>query len=148
MINTILVTDDNILDNAIIRNYLYTERYSIVSALNGRDALELIESRNIDLILLDLVMPVMDGFEFLKVFSKTSYHKEIPVIITSSIDASENIEQLLEYDIFDYIVKPLDNINRLLLLNKIKFALKHRNLICDLNKATKIIDNLSKNKNA
>lgn len=70
MINTILVIDDNVFDNAIIKNYLYGERYSIVSALNGREALELIESRNIDLILLDIVMPIMDGYDFLKEFSK------------------------------------------------------------------------------
>ncbi len=147
MINTILVTDDNVLDNALIRNYLYKERYNIVSALNGREALELIESRNIDLILLDMVMPVMDGYEFMKVFSKTPYYKEIPVIVASSLDGAGNIEKILEYDIFDYIIKPLDNINKLILLNKIKMALKHRNLICDLNKATKIIDNLSTTKN-
>jgi len=57
MINTILVIDDNVFDNAIIKNYLSGERYSIISAVNGREALELIESRNIDLILLDIVMP-------------------------------------------------------------------------------------------
>ncbi|WP_010252493.1 response regulator [Acetivibrio cellulolyticus] len=147
MINTILVTDDNVLDNAIIRNYLYKERYNIVSALNGREALELLESRNIDLILLDMVMPVMDGYEFMKVFSKTPFYKEIPIIVTSSLDGVENIEKILEYDVFDYIIKPLDHINRLILVNKIKTAVKHRNLISDLNKATKIIDTLSTTKN-
>jgi PleD family two-component response regulator len=143
MINTILVTDDNVLDNAIIRNYLYKERYNILSALNGREALELIESRNINLILLDMVMPVMDGYEFMKEFSKTPYYKEIPIIVTVSPDGVENIENFLEYEIFDYIIKPLSHINRLILVNKIKTALKHRNLIVDLQKATKIIDNLS-----
>ncbi len=146
MINTILVTDDNVLDNALIRNYLYKESYNIVSALNGREAIELIESRNIDLILLDMVMPVMDGYEFMKVFSKTPYYKEIPVIVTSSLDGAENIEKILEYDIFDYIIKPLDNINKLILINKIRMALKFRNLISDLNKATKIINNISTTK--
>ena len=145
MVNTILVTDDNVLDNAIIRNYLYKERYNILSALNGREALELIESRTVNLILLDMVMPVMDGYEFMKEFSKTPYYKEIPIIITVSPEGVENIENFLEYEIFDYIIKPLGHINSLILVNKIKTALKHRNLIVDLNKATKIIDNLSKN---
>lgn len=146
MINTILVTDDNVLDNAIIRNYLYKERYNILSALNGREALDLIESRTINLILLDIVMPVMDGYEFMKIFSKTPYYKEIPIILTVSPEGVENIEKFLEYDIFDYIIKPLNHINRLILVNKIKTALKHSNLIADLNKATKLIDNLSTNK--
>lgn len=146
MINTILVTDDNVLDNAIIRNYLYSERYNMISALNGREALDLIESHNVDLILLDMVMPVMDGHEFLKEFSKTLYYKQIPVIVTSSLDKSENIEQILEFDVFDYIIKPLDHINRLILVNKIKAALKYRNALQDLQKATKLIDQLSSNK--
>ncbi len=140
MINTILVTDDNVLDNAIIRNYLYKERYNILSALNGREALDLIESRNIDLILLDMVMPVMGGYEFMQEFAKTPYYKEIPVIVTSRLDGSDNIEKILEYDIFDYIIKPLDNINRLILVNKIKSGLRYRNAILSLNKATKLID--------
>lgn len=146
MINTILVTDDNVLDNAIIRNYLYNERYNLVSALNGREALELVESRNIDLILLDMVMPVMDGYEFLKEFSKTSFYKEIPVIVASSLDSTKNIEKVLEFDIFDYIIKPLDHINRLILVNKIKTAIRYRSTLVDLNKATKLIDQLSSNK--
>lgn len=147
MINTILVTDDNVLENAIIRNYLYNERYNIVSALNGREALELIESRNIDLILLDMVMPVMDGYEFMREFTKTPYYKQIPIIVTSSLDDTQNIEKILEYNIFDYIIKPLDHMNRLILVNKIKTALRHRNLITELHKATKLIDNLSNDKN-
>lgn len=142
MLNTILVTDDNLLDNAIIRNYLYCERYSIVSAQNGREALELIASRNIDLILLDLIMPVMDGFEFLKEFSKTGYYREIPVIVTTSDDTPENIGKVLEYNVFDYIIKPLDKQNKLILINKIKSALRFRNSVLELNKATKLLTKL------
>jgi PleD family two-component response regulator len=145
MQKTILVTDDNVLDNAIIRNYLFKERYNIISALNGREALDLVESRNVDLILLDMVMPVMDGYEFMQVFSKTPYYKEIPIIITSSLDNADNIKKILEYDIFDYIIKPFDNTNKLILVNKIKTALRYRSVILELNKATKLIDKLSSN---
>ncbi|ABN52125.1 MAG TPA: response regulator [Hungateiclostridium thermocellum] len=143
MINTILVIDDNVFDNAIIKNYLSGERYSIISAVNGREALELIESRNIDLILLDIVMPIMDGYDFLKEFSKTPYYKEIPVIVASNLDNAENIEKIFEFEIFDYIIKPLDQINKLIFLNKIKSALKYRNALSELNKATRLINQLS-----
>lgn len=143
MINTVLVTDDNVLDNAILRNYLYNQKVNLISALNGRDAFELVESRNVDLIILDLVMPVLDGFEFLKQYSKTPYYKEIPVIVTSSIDDSKRIEQVLQYDIFDYVIKPLDHVNRLIMVNKIKSALEYRKLKSELNKATKIIEKIS-----
>jgi len=138
MINTILVIDDNVFDNAIIKNYLSGERYSIISAVNGREALELIESRNID-----IVMPIMDGYDFLKEFSKTPYYKEIPVIVASNLDNAENIEKIFEFEIFDYIIKPLDQINKLIFLNKIKSALKYRNALSELNKATRLINQLS-----
>lgn len=131
MISTILVTDDNVLDNAIIRNYLYNERLNMISALNGREALELVESRNVDLIMLDLIMPVMDGFEFLKQFSKTEFSKQIPIIVSSGLDDTKDIEKILSYNIYDYIIKPLDHVNRLILVNKIKNAIKYRQLLLE-----------------
>lgn len=142
MINTILVTDDNVLDNAILRDYLYKERYNLISALNGREALELVESRNIDLIILDLVMPVLDGFEFLKQFSKTELFKEIPIIVASSLDNTKDIEQILSYNVYDYIIKPLDHINRLILVNKIKNAIALRSTLLELNKTKRAFSNL------
>jgi response regulator RpfG family c-di-GMP phosphodiesterase len=129
MIRTILVTDDNILDNAILRDYLYKERYNMISAVNGVEALELLEGRNVDLILLDLVMPVMDGFEFLKNFSKTHFYNEIPIIVTSSLSKAEDMDKVFKYNIFDYIIKPLDNFNRKILVNKIRKAIIFRDIL-------------------
>ncbi len=137
MINTILITDDNVLDNVILRDYLYKERFNVISALNGREALEMLESRNVDLIILDLVMPVLDGYGFMKQFSKTRLYKEIPVIVASSLDDRENIERILEYDIYDYIIKPLDHFNRLILVNKIKNAIEIRKMKQELNELKK-----------
>jgi PleD family two-component response regulator len=134
MISTILVTDDNVLDNAILKNYLYKERFNVISALNGREALEQLEIRNIDLIILDLVMPVLDGFQFLKQFSKTELYKEIPIIIASSLNDSKDIEQIFKFKIYDYVIKPLDHINRLIMVNKIKNALEYRKMLLDLKK--------------
>jgi PleD family two-component response regulator len=132
MISTILVTDDNVLDNAILKNYLYKERFNVISALNGREALEQLEIRNIDLIILDLVMPVLDGFQFLKQFSKTELYKEIPIIIASSLNDSKDIEQIFKFKIYDYVIKPLDHINRLIMVNKIKNALEYRKMLLEI----------------
>jgi len=131
MIKTILVADDNVLDNAILRNYLYKERVNIISALNGREALDMIESRNIDIIILDLGMPVLDGFGFLQEFSKTGYYKEIPIIIISGIETND-IEKVFRYDIYDFVHKPLTHINRLVLINKINKALEYRKMFLEL----------------
>ena len=90
-----------------------------------------------------MVMPVMDGYEFMQEFSKTPYYKEIPIIVTTSLDATDNIKKVLEYEVFDYIIKPFDDINKLIFVNKIKTALRYRNVIRDLNKAARLIDKLS-----
>ncbi|HOQ75096.1 MAG TPA: response regulator [Thermoclostridium sp.] len=133
MINTVLVIDDNALDNAVLRNYLYNERLNLLSALNGREALDMLEGRNVDVIVLDLVMPVMDGLEFLKAFKKTSYYDLIPVIIITSQDSEETIKSVIsEYEVFDYVIKPLDQVRRLILVNKIKTAIRYRNALKEL----------------
>ncbi|MDP4092713.1 MAG: response regulator [Bacillota bacterium] len=127
--NTLLVIDDNLLDNAVIRDYLFTERYNIISASNGLEALEFIEGRSIDLIILDIAMPVMDGFEFLKQFSLSGFYGKIPVIILTSLNDDEGYEKVFTYDIYDYISKPLSNMNKLVFINKIKNALKSREYV-------------------
>ncbi len=131
MISTILVTDDNVLDNAILRNYLYKERVNIVSALNGREALDMVESRNVDIIILDMVMPVLDGQGFLEEFSKTTYYKEIPIIVASGIENDE-LEKIFQYDIYDFILKPLNHTNKFVLINKIRKALQFRKMLQEL----------------
>ncbi|OPX44621.1 stage 0 sporulation protein A [Ruminiclostridium hungatei] len=133
MISTILVTDDNVLDNAILRNFLYKEHVNIISALNGREALDMVESRNVDIIILDMVMPVLDGYGFLEEFSKTSYYKEIPVIVASGIENHE-LERVFNYDIYDFILKPLNMANKLFLINKIRKALQFRKMLVALKK--------------
>ena len=141
MISTILVTDDNVLDNAILRNYLYKERLNIISALNGREALDMVESRNVDIIILDLVMPVMDGYEFLEEFSKTPYYKEIPIIVASGIENDELVK-VFEYDIYDFVLKPLNQTNKYVMINKIRKALQFRKMLVELKKQGTDIDTL------
>jgi len=135
MIQTILVADDNTLDNAILRNFLYPERYNIVSALNGREALDFLEGRNIDLILLDIGMPVMDGCEFMQQYAKTPYYGKIPVIVLAEPGQeheNEVLSLISNYEVFDTISKPLDQLNKVVLFNKIKTAIKYRNALREL----------------
>ncbi len=141
MISTILVTDDNVLDNAILRNYLYKERVNIVSALNGREALDMVESRNVDIIILDMVMPVLDGQGFLEEFSKTTYYKEIPIIVASGVENDE-LEKIFHYDIYDFILKPLNHTNKFVLVNKIRKALQYRKMLLELKRLDINLDNI------
>ena len=132
MINTVLVIDDNALDNAVFRNYLYSERLNLLSALNGREALDMLEGRNVDVIVLDLVMPVMDGLEFLKAFKKTSYYNFIPVIITTSMDSEETIRSVISNMMSLTMLSSLDQINKMILVNKIRTAIRYRSALKEL----------------
>jgi response regulator RpfG family c-di-GMP phosphodiesterase len=93
-----------------------------------------------------MIMTVLDGYEFLKLFSKTELYKEIPIIITSGIEDTKNIEEILNtYTIFDYIIKPLDHINRIILVNKIKAATQYRKTLLELRQTQKDIETLKRN---
>ncbi|MFY0672603.1 MAG: response regulator [Bacteroidia bacterium] len=100
----ILVVDDNEEMRTYIRSIL-SDDFKIFEAENGRDALELIEKRNIDLITSDLMMPVMDGMEFLSAH-KQSEKANIPVImITARADDADRLGAL-EIGVDDYLTKP------------------------------------------
>ncbi len=96
-LETILVVDDE--EAAIMGFQAYLKgRYSIETAFNGKEAIAVLERKTADLILLDLVMPVMDGFEFLQWLRNHDTFKHIPVIVYSSKDLSETEEDLISRD--------------------------------------------------
>ena len=128
MINTVLVIVTTFGQCCIKK--LPVQYDHLISALNGREALDMLEGRNVDVIVLGLA-PVMDGLDFLKEFKKT-FHNTILIIITS-LDSEETIGSVIkEYEVFDYIIKPLDQINRMILLNKIRTAISYRNALKEL----------------
>lgn len=101
--NTILICDDEQDIINALKIYLANPEYVFIEAKNGRDALELIRSDNPDLVLLDLMMPVMDGITTL---SKIREFSNVPVIILTA--KSENTDKILGLDVGadDYITKP------------------------------------------
>lgn len=82
----ILVVDDEKLIRNVIREYLANEKYEVLEAENGFDALRVLETNKVDLIILDIMMPRMDGFETLKEIRKT---KDTPVIMLSAMKEEE-----------------------------------------------------------
>ena len=86
---TILIADDEPEIRTLLRLYLENENYQIIEAENGKQALELLKKEHVDLCLLDIMMPEMDGYHVLQELRKTS---NIPVMILSAKDAdSEKI---------------------------------------------------------
>lgn len=105
MIQTILLVDDEAKLRHMIRLYLEKENYRVVEADNGRDALFIAREAKPDLIILDLMMPEMDGYEFLRAYSKEA---ETPVImLTAKVEDQDKIVGL-ELGADDYVTKPFN----------------------------------------
>ena len=103
MPKTILVVDDEERIRALLQAYLTQEGFRVIAAANGLEALPLVERENPDLILLDIMMPEMDGYEFLRLYSKT--HNEPVILLTARLDESEKVVGL-ELGADDYVTKP------------------------------------------
>ena len=100
----ILVVDDEELIRAVIKNYLDTEAYTYDEADNGEEAVKLVEYNNYDLIIMDIMMPKMDGYEAVKKIK--AINKNIPVIMLSARKEEEDKLQGFDYGIDDYVTKP------------------------------------------
>ncbi len=103
MSKTILVADDKANIRNLVREYLEAEGFRVVIAANGRDALYTARQEKPDLILLDIMMPEMSGYDFLKTFRK---ERETPVILlTAKLDETDKVLGL-ELGADDYVTKP------------------------------------------
>jgi two-component system alkaline phosphatase synthesis response regulator PhoP len=103
MSKTILVVDDNERLRTLVKAYLTQEGYQVVTAVNGRDALFVAREEKPDLIVLDIMMPEMDGYEFMRVHRQ---ERPTPIIIlTAKIEETDALLGL-ELGADDYIAKP------------------------------------------
>ena len=101
---TILIVDDTVANLNILCNLLAD--YDILTATSGKDALEIVNEEKVDLILLDVLMPDMDGFEVCKILKSKKEIKDIPVIFITSDSSEDSIEKGYEIGGIDYITKP------------------------------------------
>ena len=104
----VLIVDDEPLNVDYIEQRLEDFGYQIITASDGQEALNKIKREQPDLILLDLMMPVLDGFAVLKEIKADNYLRDIPVIIVSAVDDSKSIVKGIKQGADDYITKPID----------------------------------------
>jgi two-component system sensor histidine kinase/response regulator len=103
---TILIVDDVDVNVFYISTLLSKEGYRTISATNGREAVDMTLSHNPDLILLDIMMPVMGGLEATKILKSNPVTRHIPIIFLSALNSSEDIVSGFEAGAADYIPKP------------------------------------------
>jgi len=101
----ILFIEDESALQKTFGDILEEKGYEMVSALDGEIGLKLAQEKKPDLILLDLILPKMDGFEVLKNLKETSETKDIPVIILTNLERMEDVERALELGATTYLVK-------------------------------------------
>lgn len=107
---TVLVVDDVELNRAFLNDMLKDE-YHIIEATDGLQAVNLLEQcrQQIDVVLLDLVMPVMDGFEVLEIMNQKHWIENIPVIMISAATSSNYTDRSFALGVVDYISRPFDS---------------------------------------
>ena len=102
----ILIVDDEEINRAILEE-MFLDEYETLEASNGQEAIRLLENnQNIVLMLLDVVMPVMDGFKVLEYMQEHDLLKEIPVILITGEDALNSDDQAYAYGVADVMHKP------------------------------------------
>ena len=104
----ILVVDDHESNRDLLSRRLTRDAHHIVTAANGESALTLVEQEPFDLVLLDLLMPGMSGYEVLERLKCDPRHSEIPVLIISALNEIESAVRCIEAGAEDYLSKPFD----------------------------------------
>jgi len=121
----LLVTDDNKVNRLLLTRSLELQGHRVASAENGRIALEMLRAEAFDLMLLDMEMPEMDGFQVLEQLAGDTKLKDFPVIVTSSLEGVAHVVRCLELGADDYLHKP---VNPVILKARIGSSLEKKRL--------------------
>ena len=121
----VLVVDDNKVNRLLLTRTLELQGHRVESVENGRLALDLLSTEDFDVMLLDIEMPEIDGFEVLAALKQNRALRDIPVIVTSSLEGLDNVVRCLELGAEDYLAKP---VNPVLLRARLDASLEKKQL--------------------
>lgn len=103
--NTILIVEDEIDLRQLLKKKLSNEGFNILEADNGEMGLQTALSQHPDIILLDIIMPIMDGLSMLKELRQNEWGKGVTVIILSNLSEAEKVDAGMQKNVYDYLVK-------------------------------------------
>jgi CheY-like chemotaxis protein len=104
----ILVVDDNEMNRDMLSRRLERLNYEVIMADNGQRALELLQEQAFDLVLLDIMMPKMNGYEVLETIKRDPKLRHLPVIMISAVDDLDSVVKCIELGAEDYLFKPFN----------------------------------------
>lgn len=105
---SILVVDDNPDNRDLLVRHIQRQKHSTVTAENGEEALQLLNTQPFDLVLLDIMMPGMSGFDVLEHMKSDPQLENLPVVMVSALNELDNVEKCITLGADDYLVKPIN----------------------------------------
>jgi two-component system cell cycle response regulator DivK len=124
----ILIVEDNEKNRTLVKDVLEYHGYEVIEAGNGKEGIKIAKENNPDLILMDIQMPVMSGFDAIKILRNNSETKDIKIIALTSLAMKGDKEKCMEEGFDDYMAKPID-IRRLPEVVKKALEVKNKGII-------------------
>ena len=120
--STILVVDDEAITRSILQKVLTESGYKVICAKNGKHAIGLLEEHDVDLILMDLVMPELDGFETCRRVRSLAKGRTLPILVLTGLNDVNAVSQAFEAGATDFVTKPL---SFPLISHRVRYALRN-----------------------
>jgi len=126
----LLVVDDEKVSRIRLEHLLKKSNYTVLTATNGREAIEIVRREKIDLVMMDIVMPVLDGIKTVRLIRQLFDPSKLPIIMMTASQERDQVLEAFKVGANDYISKPLDNeillarLNSQLLIRKIQKELR------------------------
>jgi putative two-component system response regulator len=136
----VLVVDDNVQNVALLEGLLSSKGYEVITAYNGKEALAKVSEVVPDIILLDVLMPVMDGNEVCARLKKDPATRFIPIVMLTALDSTEDKVRGIEAGADDFITKPFQQLE---LLARVKSLVRVKGLLDELENAQDVLFSLA-----
>lgn len=133
----ILVADDNEANLYLLSSFLEENNFFVITAINGKQALEIVSHQKPDIILMDSIMPVLNGFDACRRIKRDDNTRQIPIIILTDKYSYEDYLKAMENNADDFLTKP---INKALLLTRLKSLLRNKFLNDELEEYRSLLE--------